>query len=67
MLDKKGVLEGVVPETWEVSDLRLVGEAASSPTAVLLWPAKAFLKPLGLAKEVNEVAAFERRGRCNRV
>jgi len=47
--------------------LRLAGEAASSPTAVLLWPAKAFLKPLGLAKEVNEVAAFERRGRRNRV
>jgi hypothetical protein len=36
MLDKKGVLEGVVPESWEVSDLRLVGEAASSPTAVLV-------------------------------
>jgi hypothetical protein len=36
MLDKKGVLEGVVPESWEVSDLRLVGEAASSPTAMLV-------------------------------
>ena len=46
--------------------LRLAGEAASSPTAMLLWPAKAFRKPFGLAQEVNQVATFERRRRRNR-
>ncbi len=40
---------------------RLAGEAARSPTAMLLWPAKAFRELFELAKEMNQVAAFERR------
>ena len=43
--------------------LRLAGEVTRSPTAMLLWPGKALLKPLGLANEINQVTTFERRSR----
>lgn len=46
--------------------LKLAGEATRSPATVLLWPAKAICKPFGLAREVSQVAAFERRGRRSR-
>lgn len=37
---------------------RFVGEAATRPLRLLLWPAKALRKPFRLLREMEEIAAF---------
>lgn len=44
--------------------LRLTEDAVRRPTSLLSLPIKAIRKPVGLLKEVNLVAAFERSRRC---